>query len=535
MSRKLKLIIATVVAALGIGVAAALASELTATAEVSGSTVSAVTVEQGGSTPFTINVGVTGNAACGATASAKVNTAYSLDASGTLSSGTPSATMNFASPGTGGNCVEVKTDAASSYAKSASVSADAATPVGDYTVPLSFTNITNSNVMGGKLGDSTTQSITVHVVAPAPPADTTPPTIDYTLNPTDPDGDNGWYKSNVTLTWTVTENESAGSLVKTGCVDQDITADQTATTYSCSASSDGGSAGPETVTIKRDATAPTLQLKPSLDSCDIPGDNGWCRGTQSAGFQASDATSGFGDPSQASFSFTKTSSTNGSNIMIASGAVKDNAGNVASSIDAGPFMIDSVKPVVSVTGVSDGATYTLGSVPTAGCDTTDATSGVKDAATLSLTGGPVGSVTATCSGAKDNAGNTGSASVTYNVIFDWNGFFRPVDNPDVLNVAKAGSAIPVKFSLSGNQGLTMIMASGYPASKVVSCATVDDAGTDAIEETITAGASSLQYDATTDQYIYVWKTDKNWAGSCRQLQVQLTDGTRHVANFKLTK
>jgi hypothetical protein len=532
MSRKLKLIIATVVAALGIGVAAALASELTATAEVSGSTVSAVTVEQGDSTPFTINVGVTGPAACGATASAQVNTAYSLNASGVLSSGTPSATMNFASPGTGQNCPEVKTDAASTYAKSASVSANATTPVGDYTVPISFTNITNSNQTGGKLGDSTSQSITVHVVAPSPPADTTPPTIDYTLNPTDPDGANGWYKSSVTLTWTVTENESPGSLVKTGCVDQNITADQNATTYSCSASSDGGSAGPETVTIKRDATPPNLQLKPSLDSCDVPGDNGWCRGTMTAGFQASDATSGLADPSQASF--TKTSSTNGSNIVIPSGTVADNAGNVASSIDAGPFMIDNVEPVVSVTGVTDGATYTLGSVPAAGCSTSDATSGVATSATLSTTGGPVGSVTATCSGAKDNAGNTNSASVTYSVIYNWTGFFRPVDNPSVLNVAKAGSAIPVKFSLSGNQGLA-IMATGYPASKVVLCDTVDDAGADSIEETVTAGASSLQYDATTDQYIYVWKTDKSWAGSCRQLQVQLTDGTRHVANFKLTK
>jgi hypothetical protein len=33
----------------------------------------------------------------------------------------------------------------------------------------------------------------------------------------------------------------------------------------------------------------------------------------------------------------------------------------------------------------------------------------------------------------------------------------------------------------------------------------------------------------------VWKTDKAWAGTNRQLVVKLADGTSHVANFKLTK
>ena len=39
-------------------------------------------------------------------------------------------------------------------------------------------------------------------------------------------GDNGWYMSDVSLVWLVTEGESPGSLVKTGCVDQSVTADQ---------------------------------------------------------------------------------------------------------------------------------------------------------------------------------------------------------------------------------------------------------------------------------------------------------------------
>jgi hypothetical protein len=52
---------------------------------------------------------------------------------------------------------------------------------------------------------------------------------------------------------------------------------------------------------------------------------------------------------------------------------------------------------------------------------------------------------------------------------------------------------------------------------------------------VTAGSSSLSYDAATDRYNYVWKTDKAWAGTCRQLVMKLTDGTEYKANFRLTR
>jgi hypothetical protein len=129
------------------------------------------------------------------------------------------------------------------------------------------------------------------------------------------------------------------------------------------------------------------------------------------------------------------------------------------------------------------------------------------------------------------------------ITYDWTGFVGPVDNPDVAtNKAKAGSAIPVKFSLGGNQGLN-IFATGtnpttnepftYPTSTGKACDST--AQLDAIEETVTAGGNSLQYDASLDQYTYVWKTDKAWAGSCRQLVVKLDDGTYHRANFQFVK
>jgi CSLREA domain-containing protein len=116
--------------------------------------------------------------------------------------------------------------------------------------------------------------------------------------------------------------------------------------------------------------------------------------------------------------------------------------------------------------------------------------------------------------------------------YDFSGFFPPVDNPPALNGVKAGRAIPVKFSLNGDQGLDVFDA-GFPASQPIPCdglALVYD-----VEETVTAGSSSLSYDATTDQYIYVWKTEKGWVGTCRQLTVQLNDGTTHVAYFSFGK
>ena len=77
---------------------------------------------------------------------------------------------------------------------------------------------------------------------------------------------------------------------------------------------------------------------------------------------------------------------------------------------------DTTAPVVQVTGVVAGASYRRGSVPTAGCDTTDATSGVAVAATPTTTGGGsagTGTFTVTCDGATDTAGNTGMAAVSY--------------------------------------------------------------------------------------------------------------------------
>ncbi len=113
-------------------------------------------------------------------------------------------------------------------------------------------------------------------------------------------------------------------------------------------------------------------------------------------------------------------------------------------------------------------------------------------------------------------------------MFSFTGFFPPVNNLPVVNQVKAGQAVPLKFSLDGNQGLD-IFAAGYPKSVAISCDFA--APIDVLEETLTAGSSSLAYDPSSDQYTYVWKTDKRWSHTCRQLVLGLKDGTFRRANF----
>ena len=198
--------------------------------------------------------------------------------------------------------------------------------------------------------------------------------------------------------------------------------------------------------------------------------------------------------------------------------------------DSTPPQIDSHDDIGPIDATSpDGATVTY--VSPATHDVVDG-AGVATCSPSSGSPFPLGTSTVTCD-ATDARGNV-ATQVTFGVTvqYPWNGFYRPIDNLPMVNSSKAGSAIPVKFSLGGNMG-SAIFAQGYP--RVVSMQCTSGALEDVVEETVTAGNSTLTYDATAHQYIYVWKTDKAWAGSCRQLQLKLADDTMHSANFKFTK
>ena len=113
--------------------------------------------------------------------------------------------------------------------------------------------------------------------------------------------------------------------------------------------------------------------------------------------------------------------------------------------------------------------------------------------------------------------------------YAFGGFRSPVDGGGTRNAAKAGSAIPIKFSLGGDRGMG-IFAIGSPGSARVTCDTA--APIDEIEETATSGASTLSYSAGSDTYQYVWRTDKAWKGSCRMLTLTFGDGSEAQALFQ---
>lgn len=214
---------------------------------------------------------------------------------------------------------------------------------------------------------------------------------------------------------------------------------------------------------------------------------------------------------------------------------------VASGYDNGTYLtsaelfeFDTTPPTIAIATPADDASYELGTAVLADYSCADEAGGsglascvgtVPDGSAIDTS--TVGAKTFTVD-ASDNAGNTSSLTHDYSVVYDFSGFVSPIENEPVLNTVKAGSGVPVRFSLDGFQGYD-ILAAGYPRSVRVACDS--QAPTDEIEVTTSAGSSGLQYDSVSDLYTYAWKTNKAWSGTCRQLVVTLVDGTSHTATF----
>jgi len=331
----------------------------------------------------------------------------------------------------------------------------------------------------------------------------------------------------VSLTWDVSEPQSPNSLQKTNCVDQNITADQAATEYKCSATSAGGSATEQSVTIKRDATAPNVTLGEVSGTL---GSNSWYTSAVSQTFNATDATSGLAGPA----SFTQTSSGEGSAVSINSGAVTDNAGNTNNGISA-TFKIDLSDPtnVTFVGGPAADGSYEFGETPLAPtCTADDAVSGF---ASCKVTGysTAVGTHTMTAT-ATDNAGRTATAMRSYTVKpYNLYGFYQPIDMGGVLNTVKNGSTVPVKFELfKGTTELTSTSAVSSITARQVDCAAFSGGTIDEIEYLAPTGGTSLRYDSTGGQFIYNWTTPKK-ANTCYNLTMTAADGSTLTAYFKL--
>jgi hypothetical protein len=201
-------------------------------------------------------------------------------------------------------------------------------------------------------------------------------------------------------------------------------------------------------------------------------------------------------------------------------------------------VVDTLPPTINIS-TCPGEGY-LGGIASVNVDVTDSCSGVSSQSVPNgsnlLDTSTAGTKTFTVS-AVDNAGNDSSNACTYNVIYDFlgaGGFRPPINNPPVLNTAKAGSTIPVKWQLPDGHGgfISDLGAITSIRFQQVNCSNISTTLTDPVETTATGG-TGLRYDFTANQYIYNWQTSKSWAGNCYVLLLKLNDGKQYLANFTL--
>ena len=94
--------------------------------------------------------------------------------------------------------------------------------------------------------------------------DLTAPDISFSIDPQNPDGNNGWYTGDPTVTFTVTDPDS-NITNETGCDPQTLDEDNEDFEVTCEATSGGGT-NSSTVILRRDATPPTLAPGVSPDA-----------------------------------------------------------------------------------------------------------------------------------------------------------------------------------------------------------------------------------------------------------------------------
>ena len=150
--------------------------------------------------------------------------------------------------------------------------------------------------------------------------------------------------------------------------------------------------------------------------------------------------------------------------------------------------------------------------------------------TLDSTGLGVGTHTAKlCISSNDADEPLVEVPVTLKVIYDFKGFFPPVHNEPHVNVVKAGSIVPISFTLDGNQGQN-VLAAGSPTSQQVNCSTLAPIGPEqATRSVFGLGLIRIPF---VDLYLYLWDTSRSWDNTCRRLHVRLNDGTDHTAVFR---
>jgi hypothetical protein len=231
------------------------------------------------------------------------------------------------------------------------------------------------------------------------------PSISYTLTGTS--GDNGWWRSNVTVHWTVSPTD--GLVSTTGCDPALlVSGDVTGATRTCAATwsdpTGDTTISKKTQAINIDKTAPTVSGSPGR----APNAGGWYNAPVTVRFDATDATSGVKPASCTSATYSGPDDSTAS----VGGSCQDNAGNTGS--DSFQLRFDATPPAVSsatperTPDVAGWYNHPVSFAVTSGGDNL---SGVAScpSATYSGPDDATASFGARC---VDNAGNVGTKSVS---------------------------------------------------------------------------------------------------------------------------
>jgi alpha-tubulin suppressor-like RCC1 family protein len=193
-------------------------------------------------------------------------------------------------------------------------------------------NVPVSSLITGATAISGGNTHSIALAGTAGPSDATAPVITSTVTGTL--GNNGWYRSNVTVTWTITDPESSISSV-TGCSTTNITTETTGTVLTCSATNSAGLTASASVTIKMDKTPPDASFTRTAANA-----AGWNKSAVNVHFTATDNLSGLVGSGVVDQNIT----TEGQN-QSASATFTDLAGNTV-TISIGGINIDLTPPTV---------------------------------------------------------------------------------------------------------------------------------------------------------------------------------------------
>jgi hypothetical protein len=178
-------------------------------------------------------------------------------------------------------------------------------------------------------------------------------------------------------------------------------------------------------------------------------------------------------------------------------------------------IVDRTPPQIAITSPANGTVYQVGEPITPAYSCHDDVDGSR----VTCKATPVDSSPGTHVfrvDSVDSAGNTASASTSYSVRYAFDGFYSPLLAEPATASARAGETVPVKFSLAGDRGLDVVARIAWrPCSS-----TSGDSST---------AFGALSYSTGPGRYMFMWQSDKSWAGSCKELLLSLRDGTVHAA------